>query len=53
MQASPATVRISHAEKGFRAFRAVMRPNLTPATMGEKLAWAKSHQYWNNDDWKR
>jgi transposase len=53
IDASIRTIRLRLREGGIRKWRAVKRPFLTPKHAKQRLAWAKAHQHWTVDDWKR
>lgn len=40
-------------ESGFHYVTPVRKPFLTPAMKRKRLAWAKEHQNWTIDDWKK
>ena len=47
------TMRRRLQEEGIRKWKAMKRPLLTLKHAKERLAWAKAHQHWTVDDWKR
>lgn len=38
---------------GFDSYFAAFKPYLSPANVIKRLAWAKAHQHWTVDQWKR
>ena len=53
MDVSIRTIRCRLCEEGIRKWRAVKRPFLTAKHAKQRLPWAKAHQHWTVDDWKR
>ena len=53
IDASIQTIRCQLCKKGIRKWRAVKRPFFTPKHAKQHLAWARAHQNWTVDDWKR
>ncbi|KAG1135117.1 hypothetical protein G6F38_013037 [Rhizopus arrhizus] len=53
MSVSDSTVRRVLKKAGFIAFVKPQKPLLRRQNMIKRLQWAKSHQHWTLDDWKR
>lgn len=53
IDASIRTMQRRLREEGIRKWRAVKRALLTQKHAKERLAWARAHQHWTVDDWKR
>ncbi|KAG0971507.1 hypothetical protein G6F29_014097 [Rhizopus arrhizus] len=53
MSVSDSTVRRVLKKAGFIAFVKPQKPLLRTQNIIKRLQWAKSHQHWTVDDWKR
>ena len=53
IDASIQTMRCRLRDEGIRKWRAVNCPLLTPEHAKKRLDWAKAHQHWTVNDWKR
>ncbi|KAG0776883.1 hypothetical protein G6F16_013660 [Rhizopus arrhizus] len=53
MSVSDSTVRRVLKKAGFIAFVKPQKPLLRSQNIMKRLQWAKSHQHWTVDDWKR
>lgn len=53
VNASPQTIRNELRKQGIRAYRRVKKPKLTELQKQIRLEWAKNHQHWNIQDWRR
>ncbi|KAG0927532.1 hypothetical protein G6F57_015613 [Rhizopus arrhizus] len=53
MSVSDSTVRRVFKKAGFIAFVKPQKPLLRSQNIMKRLQWAKSHQHWTVDDWKR
>lgn len=53
VQISERTLRRRFVEMGLKCCRPLKKPKLTPAMKAKRLAWAKEHRHWTQEDWSK